>query len=62
MGRIVHYVKGAGVVRAAIITLVHDDGLVNLTVFESDGDTYGVGRVAFNESGKGGTWHWPPRV
>lgn len=62
MGRIVHFVKGSGIVRAAVITLVHDGGVVNLTVFESNGDTYGAGRVAYNENGKQGTWHWPPRV
>lgn len=39
IGRIVRYVTGAGTVRPAIITAVHEggDGEVDLTVFNSEG-------------------------
>lgn len=67
VGRIVHY-HSAGdqpdpTCRAAIVTSVHEDGLVSLTVFMPTG-THVVLRADHVDNEKYGasTWHWPERV
>ena len=74
IGRIVHFhdltsPTGAGMpyvdTFAAIITAVHSDTCVNLTIFYPNGDTRGVSSVSLD--GDVGThtpysWSWPPRV
>jgi hypothetical protein len=61
IGRIVHFNGGPNApVVAAIITAVHNDELVNLTIFSSVGATGGVENVKLGEGV--GTWNWPPRV
>lgn len=71
LGRIVHYVVKEGQVpgtkRAAIITAVHGPYLVNLTVFpdQANPSLYEERDAAsspYDDSGKPGTWSWPPRV
>jgi hypothetical protein len=82
IGRIVHYVsygtpegECGKECRAAIITDIHDDEQVALTVFNPSGQFFNW-RVPHEEidetvepkiepgpSGRrGGTWHWPERV
>lgn len=63
IGRIVHYVEGSGAHRAALITAVHSDKCVNLTVFYSDGIGFFPSVMlvdpALDNAPK--TWHWPER-
>lgn len=48
---------------AAIITHVHTDTLVNLTLFPGAGGTEAKTSVRFEEGpGEPNTWTWPPRV
>lgn len=73
VGRIVHLktrnlgfergVDGSIIYEAAIITQVHSETLVNLTVFRRDGRTEPKTSVPFNQDlGVENTWCWPPRV
>lgn len=49
--------------RAAVITEVHDDTTVTLTVFNPAGLFFNAKCVLDEaETPKGGTWRWPPRV
>jgi len=66
IGRIVHYVSYGSPggefkseCRAAIVTAVHSDVLVDLCVLNPSG-IYFNQSVAYGEGG--GTWHWPERV
>lgn len=62
VGRIVHYVTGAGEHTAAIIVGVHG-AVVNLTIFSSIPGAVNAARDVV-EDGTGfasGTWHWPER-
>jgi hypothetical protein len=71
VGRTVHYHFGASrgltrVVcpRAAVITYVFNDNMVNLYVFGQDGQDELHGHhtsVEFSETPKSGCWNWPPR-
>ena len=62
VGRIVHY-SHSGTPLAAIITMVHTDTTINLTVFAQNGDSWGRQTVSYNEDRvTHGTWSWPPRV
>ena len=78
IGRIVHYTsygtpggEYTKQCRAAMITEVHDNGEVALTVFNPSGQFFNW-RVPHEEIGdkiepgpsgrSGGTWHWPERV
>jgi hypothetical protein len=64
VGRIVHWVAGNSEHMAAIVTYVHEDGLVNMQVFEDYG-SHGVGRrakdVRYSDAPDPYTWHWPER-
>jgi hypothetical protein len=68
VGRIVHYVEGekkTEVYRAALVTQVHTEECIDVTVFYPTGMAFrtlvlhaGVGaRPGYDE----GTWHWPRR-
>lgn len=60
IGRIVRYVTPQETVRPAIITAV-DEGVVDLTIFNSAGAAPAT-RVRFDEEGDiPHTWHWPSR-
>jgi hypothetical protein len=66
VGRIVYY-KSYGTPngeykseeRAAIITAVHSDDVVDLCVFNPTGLFFNT-NVVRDETGKGGTWDWMP--
>lgn len=61
VGRIVRYrTDPDGVERAALITEVHDEDLVNLVVFNSLG-AFPVLDAEFSEEQAPGSWGWPPR-
>lgn len=63
IGRIVHVKDSRGVVCAAIITEVHSDDCVNVTVFHPNGPSYNVTSVIFAEElVDKNQWSWPPRV
>lgn len=69
IGRIVHYILTmTGPVVAAIITDVHEEGIVNLRLFFNMHDAELQGQDAFrfgvvhSEIPVFGTWHWPPKV
>jgi len=68
VGRIVHFgsqhMKGEDPKPlAAIVTYVHEDGKVNLTIFSSlSADTYHHPHVEFSEKLETNKWTWPPRV
>lgn len=69
VGRIVHYHGGNNTPNeptlAAIVTHVHSPSMVNLAVFDSNGNTYGRTSVQFlaEDPGTGAMWaEWPPRV
>lgn len=78
IGRIVHYVsygtpggEYSKACRAAIITEIHDNDEVALTVFNPSGQFFNWrvpheeidGKIEPGPSGRsGGTWHWPERV
>lgn len=73
VGRIVHYqrrnlgfelgVEGSVESLAAVIVKVHEDDLVNLTVFTPDGATEAQTSVRYSDvPGEPRTWVWPPRV
>lgn len=63
LGRIIRFVEPTGIERAAIVTLVHEDGTINVTVFRANGDTYGASKIPedANIKPRGNSWHWPPR-
>lgn len=70
IGRIVHYQAHGSpdgthksVPRAAIITAVHNDTDVALTVFNPSGMFFNE-HCLFDDSEtpRGGTWRWPPKV
>ena len=63
LGDMVHYIESTGIARAAIVTLVHSDGTVNLAVYRaSGGDVYGVSKIKEAKSGPiPGAWIWPQR-
>ena len=68
IGRMVHYQAHGSpdgthpsVPRAAIVTAVHDDEMVDLCVLNPTG-LYFNQRCVRSEEAKGGTWRWPPRV
>ena len=72
VGRIVHYqrknlafsdgVDGSIVPVAAIITQVHNNELVNLTLFPGSGGVEYLTSVRVGDEGEANTWIWPPRV
>lgn len=68
IGRIVHYRDEGGAVVPAIVTAVHSDDLVNLTVFnDGNGLTRGETSVEKQDETDGASienrrWFWPPRV
>jgi hypothetical protein len=68
-GRIVMYVTVAGTIRPAIISKVHDEKTVDLTVFNSEGSV-AVQHVKHESIEQewiedatdiAGSWHWPIR-
>jgi hypothetical protein len=68
IGRIVHYVSYGtpsgeypSVCRAAVVTEVHNDTMVNLCVMNPEGLFFNKS-VRYSEETVGGTWHWPERV
>jgi hypothetical protein len=66
VGRIVHFVEPVGDFqehKAAIITRVHNDTCVNLTVFKCNGALEGKSSVCFdgNPTPALYTFHWPER-
>jgi hypothetical protein len=74
VGRIVHYTSYGtpggeypSVCRAAVITAyTHDERLrphffVDLCVLSPEGFFFNKG-VQYDETNRGGTWHWPERV
>lgn len=69
VGRIVHfftnipvYSNGDDVPVAAMITRVHSDMIVDLSVFPSDREMRLFGRVVYSPTGNSNCWRWPPRV
>jgi hypothetical protein len=77
VGRIVHYAHNGfetgQKTLAGIVTHVHDDGSVNLTVFHNTFEehlravSYDPGEGSVSDVSAGwtypdGTWHWPARV
>ena len=65
IGWIVHYLRGDGTVAPGIVTHVHDDGTVDLTIFTREGHSkafHGIGRAAEDAPAAAGEWFWPPRV
>lgn len=67
VGRIVHYYdsKSRNAPLAAIITAVHDDRCVNLTVFGNQFTHFGLMHltsVVQSEAPTDGAWTWPPLV
>jgi hypothetical protein len=63
VGRIVHLRGNDGKQKiAAIITAVHDNWEVSLTVFVPDHlPGYVNGLTPYSEKPKKGHWNWPPR-
>lgn len=73
VGRIVHYTSHGTPIRqdgtqaftaeprAAIITAVKGDSVVDLCVLNPTGMFFNQ-NVQYAEGQDGGTWHWPPRV
>ena len=68
IGRIVHYQSygtPAGeylpAPRAAIITILNDDGTAGLAVLNPTGTFFNL-RVPFSPEPKPGHWSWPPRT
>lgn len=67
VGRIVHY-QSYGTPggeyksqpRAAVVTAVHTDDVVDLCVLNPEGMFFNRS-VQRDVDGKGGTWNWPPR-
>lgn len=66
VGRIVLYRARDGEDMASIVTAVHDDGRVNLAVFNRNGSPMGRTSVTLVQPGEdppaGHYCHWPPRV
>jgi hypothetical protein len=60
IGRTVHYQTGQHV-RAAIVTDVRDEEIVDLYVIHSAG-AFWEQNVPFAKEPKHGSWSWPPRV
>jgi hypothetical protein len=58
LGRMVRYVTVSNTVRPAVITRVHEDDVVDVTVFNSLG-AQPVERVAPGSEDESGTYHWP---
>ena len=63
VGRIVHFSDAYGMCRAAIITGVREDNIIDLTFF-SPGVTGALARtkIKFDENKSESSWHWPERV
>lgn len=68
VGRVVHYVaygtpNGEYLPehRAAIITEVHDQGVVGLAILNPTGMFFNR-EIAYDAAGASGTWHWPEFV
>lgn len=68
VGRIVHYVsygtpngEFTSACRAAIITRVYRDNVVDLFVMNPEG-LFLNHTVQYSDEHNGGTWHWPERV
>jgi len=66
IGRIVHFVDGDMQEWPAIITFVHSDTLVDLTVFRSKGALLfecitSEELVGTHDSPSSHSWHWPVR-
>lgn len=70
VGRIVHYVAygtpggeyKAGEHRAAIVTAVHSEKCVSISIFNPTGLFFAQSVVEDEAGEKPGTWHWPERV
>ena len=62
LGRIVHFVDFDSSLRAAIVTAVHDEITVNLTVFTSGGAIMPQTSVTWSRDLVPGTWRWPEYV
>lgn len=62
VGRIVHFHDASDTgPLAAMVTFVHDDGAVELTLFVPRVGTEMHERVAWSETPAAGCWNWPPR-
>lgn len=63
VGRIVHYTLPGDyqLCRAALVTDVHPDATVALTVFSPSGQHH-VLFVDYDPGNVPGTWHWPERT
>lgn len=63
IGRIVHYITGAGrEVPAMIVEVIHPDNpFVTLRVFQKDRETYTTMAEHREEATQRLTWHWPER-
>lgn len=64
IGRIVHVVDEKETTLPAIITCVHSETCINVTVFNENGLTHAVtSLVKVEDTPKYVTdWNWPPRV
>ena len=62
LGRVVHYYDTDGTTKAAMITYVHSESLVNLAVFGPNGETFGRTSIAYSDTPGSGGWFWPPRL
>lgn len=74
IGRVVHYVSHGTPLRedgsqaytsecrAAIVTLINEDGTVGLAVLNPTGMFFHESVMADHTENQGGTWHWPERV
>lgn len=63
LGRIVHHRNEQGLVHAALVTKVTEDGAVSLTVFPEDASSHQAHSVSeVKADGTDSGWFWPPRV
>lgn len=62
LGRVIRYITGEGTVRPAMVTKIHSETQVDLTVFNSEGAVPVTG-VLFEDAEEDipGTCHWPDR-
>lgn len=61
INRHVIYVDENGIERAAVVHVVHNPNLVNLTYF-TDGGPQVQTSVFFDQEGSGVSWRWPDHV